>query len=148
MSRQGARAATVVALIALGVAGCGGDGGPDAGAFVARANTVCKRHYVKISAAASRLLAGGKLPGPREFGVLANGTIIPEYRAQLTELRKLEPSGDKATAYRAWLDASDALKGRLVSNPALIQDAGQLAAVNAESDRLGLASECHIGPGG
>ncbi len=148
MSRRGAAGATVVVSIAIGVAGCGGDDGPSSGEFTAQANAVCKRHFVKISAAASKLLAGGKLPSPREFGQLAQGTIVPEYSAQIQELREVEPAEDKATAYTTWLDDSEALKGKLMANPVLIQDAKQLAAVNGQSDRLGLSSECHVGPGG
>ncbi|CAA9480437.1 MAG: hypothetical protein AVDCRST_MAG67-836 [uncultured Solirubrobacteraceae bacterium] len=148
MTRRGAGAATVAAAIAIGAGGCGGDDGPSSGEFVSQANTVCKRHYQKISAAAGKLLAGGKLPSPREFGMLAQGTIIPEYTAQIRELREVEPAEDKANAYRAWLDASEKLRSSLQANPALIQNPRQLAAVNRQADELGLSRECHVGPGG
>lgn len=148
MSGRGAGGATAAVVVALAVAGCGANGGPGNGEFVSDANAVCKRHYVKISAAAGKLLAGGKLPSPREFGMLAQGTIIPEYSAQIRELREVEPSEDKADAYNTWLDDSEQLAGRLKGNPVLIQNPGQLAAVNGQADRLGLSRECHVGPGG
>jgi hypothetical protein len=138
----------VVALFAAGgCGGGGGDDGPSSAQFVAHANAVCKRHYVKISAAASKVLAGGRLPDPRQFGKLAQGTIIPEYRAQISELGPLKASSDRAAAYRTWLADSRALESRLEGNPALIQNAKALAPVNTQADALGLSSNCHVGPG-
>ena len=137
----------LVAALAVGSAGCGGDDGPSKAEFVEDANSVCKRHYVKISAAAAKLLAGGKLPSPREFGRLAQGTIIPEYSAQIAELREVEAPEEQAKAYDTWLDDSQALKTKLQGNPALIQNPQELAAVNGQADRLGLSNNCRIGPG-
>ena len=133
--------------IALGVAGCGGDDGPSRAEYVKEANAICKRHYEKISAAASKLLAGGQLPSPQEFGRLAMGTIIPEYEAQIGELRDVEAPEEQADAHRKWLDDSEALKTRVERNPVLIQRQQELAAVNGQADRLGLDDDCHIGPG-
>lgn len=145
----GARRATAVGATAaaLAVTGCGGDDGPTKAEFVKEANAVCKRHYAKISEAASKLLAGGQLPSPREFGQLAMGTIIPEYRAQIRELNDVEPPEDEAKAYETWLDDSAGLRDRLQKNPVLIQQPQALSAVNRQADRLGLARDCHIGPG-
>lgn len=148
MTRRRAQRAAVAATAALALlaAGCGGGDGPTRKQFVASADAVCKRHYAKISAAASKLLSGGTLPDPRQFGRLAQGTIIPEYTAQLRELRAVEPSPDRAAAYRAWLDDSQALRGRLLRNPALIQNPRSLAPVNGQADRLGLSKTCRVGP--
>jgi hypothetical protein len=139
----------VVATLAAGAAGCGNsdDSGPSKADFVKNANAVCARHHSKISAAAATLLAGGKLPSPQQFGRLAQGTIIPEVSKQITELRAVKPSKDEATADRRWLDDSQALKDKLQRNPALIQNPKALAGVNGQADRLGLSSNCHIGPG-
>jgi hypothetical protein len=147
--RDAARRATVVGVTAaaLAVGSCGGEDGPTKAEFTKEANAVCKRHYVKISAAASKLLAGGKLPTPREFGQLAMGTIIPEYSAQIRELRDVEPPEKRSEAYEIWLKDSDSLRGRLQENPALIQQPRALSAVNGQADRLGLSRDCHIGPG-
>lgn len=148
MIRQCPRRATVavVAAIAVGFAGCGGDDSPSNEEFLAQANTICERHHAKISAEASKVLAGGNLPSPQEFGRLARGTIIPEYSAQIEELRAIEPSEEKEEQFRAWLDDSTELKNRLEQNPAMIQNPQALEPVNAEADRIGLADECHIGP--
>ena len=148
-SMTGARRATAVGATAaaLAVAGCGGDDGPTKAEFVKEANAICKRHYANISEAASKLLAGGKLPSPRECGQLAMGTIIPEYSAQIRELNDVEPPEDEAQAYEAWLDDSAALRNRLQRNPVLIQQPQALAAVNGQADRIGLADDCRIGPG-
>lgn len=147
MSTRGSRGMTIVlAVAAIAGTGCGGDDGPSRAEFVEQANTICERHHQRISAAASRVLAGGKLPSPQEFGRLARGTIIPEYEAQIRELREVEPPEDAATEYRAWLDDSQALKTQLERNPAMIQNPRPLAAVNSQADRLGLSDRCHIGP--
>ena len=149
MIRQSPRRATVavVAAIAAGFAGCGGDDAPTNEEFVAQANAICQEHHANITEEASKVLAGGNLPSPREFGELARGTIIPEYNAQIEELRALEPSEEKAEQFGAWLDDSTELKNRLQANPVMIQNAQALEPVNAEAERLGLADECHIGPG-
>ena len=140
------RAAAVVAAIAVGAAGCGEDERTNAD-FVKDANAVCKRHYATISAAASKLLAGGKLPTPVQFGKLAQGTIIPEYDAQIGELRDVEPTEPKTAAYERWLTDSEALATKLRANPMIIQQPPMLASVNGQGDALGLAAECHIGTG-
>ncbi|HEV2059922.1 MAG TPA: hypothetical protein VGR11_11245 [Solirubrobacteraceae bacterium] len=148
MIRQSPRQATVavVAAIAVGFAGCGGDDAPSNEEFVAQANAICERHHARISEKASKVLAGGNLPSPREFGELARGTIIPEYSAQIEELRALEPSEEKEEQFRAWLDDSTQLKNRLAANPAMIQNPQALEPVNAEAERIGLAEECQVGP--
>ena len=142
-----ARRAAIAAVVAAGVlAGCG-DEGPSREEFAREANAVCKRHYDKITAEASKLLAGGRLPNPREFGRLAQQTIIPEYSAQIRELRDVEPPEDLADDYDAWLQESQALRAMLARNPALIQQPRNLAGVNARAERLGLGQECRVGPG-
>ena len=149
MVRQSPRQATaaVVAAITVGFAGCGGDDAPSDEEFVSQANAICERHHARITEEASKVLAGGNLPSPREFGELARGTIIPEYSAQIEELRALEASEEKQEEFRAWLDESEELKNQLEQNPVMIQNARALEPVNAEAERLGLADECHIGPG-
>lgn len=149
MIRQSPRRATVavVAAIAAGVAGCGGDDAPSDEEFVAQANEICQEHRANITEEASKVLAGGNLPSPREFGELARGTIIPEYSAQIEELRALEASEEKEEEFRAWLEDSEELKNRLEDNPVMIQNARALEPVNAEAEQLGLADECYIGPG-
>ena len=149
MVRQSPRQATVavVAAITVGFAGCGGDDAPSNEEFVSQANAICERHHATITEEASKVLAGGNLPSPQEFGELARGTIIPEYSAQIEELRALEASEEKQEEFRAWLDESEELKNRLEQNPVMIQNAQALEPVNAEAEQLGLADECHIGPG-
>ena len=139
------RTAAVVAALAM-TAGCGEKERTNKD-FVKDANAVCKRHYATISAAASKLLAGGKLPTPAQFGKLAQGTIIPQYNAQIDELRDVEPTDAKKAAYDKWLSDSEALATKLKTNPMIIQQPPKLAAVNGQGDKLGLAAECHIGAG-
>ncbi len=141
------RAGVVLAAVAVAAAGCGGDDGPSNAEFVKDANAVCHRHYVKISAAASKVLAGGKLPTPKQFGQLAMGTIIPQYGMQVNELKDVEAPEAKKTAYDKWLADSDALEDELKADPMIIQQPPQLANVNGQSDKLGLSNECHIGAG-
>lgn len=132
---------------ALAVAGCGGgDDGPTKAEFVTQANAVCKEHRDKTSAAAAQLLAGGELPSPQEFGRLAQETIVPEYTAQIAELRPLEPPADLADEYRAWLADSEALRTKIEANPALVQDPTSAAKVNRQARALGLSGSCDVGP--
>ena len=142
------RASAIAAVVALGVlAGCGGDEGPTRSEWLAEVNAVCKRHNDRITAAASKVLAGGNLPDRRAFGRLARGTILPEYAAQIRELRAVEAPADQAADYRAWLDDSQALHAMLERNPVLIQQPRALDAVNRGANRLALSDECRIGPG-
>ena len=141
-------APTVAVAVVVGLlAGCGDEEGRPKAEFVKEVNAICKRHNDRISAAASKILAGGTLPDPREFGRLARETILPEYAAQIRELRAVEPSPDEADAYKAWLEDSQALRAMLESNPALIQQPRAVATVNAGANRLKLSEECRIGPG-
>ncbi len=148
MTRHRTRATTVAVVVAItsGLAACGGEDAPSNEEFVAQANAICERHHRRISAEASKVLAGGNLPNPREFIELARGTIIPEYTAQIKELRALEPSDEKAEEFRSWLDDAEQLRNRLQRNPTLIQNPRALEPVNAQVDRVGLADECRIGP--
>jgi hypothetical protein len=130
----------------LAVAGCGGDDGPTKAEFVKQANAVCKEHRDKTSAAAAQLLAGGKLPSPQAFGRLAQETIVPEYTAQIAELRPLEPPADLADEYRAWLADSEALSRKIKQDPSLIQNPDSAAAVNRQSRALGFSGSCDVGP--
>lgn len=149
--RSRAACAAVVATATIGLAaGCGDDddeSGLSKQELIKQANPICKRHFDKISAAANKLLAGGQLPNPREFGKLAQRTIVPEYTAQIKELRALKPSEDVADAYRKWLADSDATRAKIASNPSLITNPANFRAVNGEADKLGLSKQCHIGPG-
>ena len=146
---QGApRASALAAAVALGVlVGCGGDEGPTRGEWLREANAVCKRHNDRITRAASEVLAGGNVPDRRAFGRLARETILPEYAAQIRELRAVEAPADQAADYDAWLDESQALHAMLERNPVIIQQPRALAAVNRGANRLALSDECRIGPG-
>ncbi len=136
----------VTAAGILAVTACGGDEGPTKAEFVKQANAICKEHRDKTSAAAAQLLAGGELPRPQDFGRLAQETIIPEYTAQISELRPLEPPADLDDEYRAWLADSEALSAKIKQNPALIQNPNSAAAVNRQSRALGLSGSCDVGP--
>ena len=147
MTTRGARAVIAgLATAAIAAAGCGG-GGPSEEEFTEQANAVCKRHYGEISAATRKLLVRRDVPSPREFRRLGERTIVPEYRAQIRELRMVQAPDDKKNAYSAWLEDSDALADDLRSHPALIiQEPKMLADVNDQADSLGLSTQCHIGP--
>lgn len=144
-----AAAAAVIAL-SLAIAACGDDekdsGGLSRAELVEQADPICKRHNATITAASSKLLAGGQIPDPKKFGQFAQQTIVPETSAQTMELRALKPADDVASEYRGWLDASDATVEKIQANPAVVTDAANFKDVNARADKLGLAKQCHIGP--
>lgn len=139
---------TILAILSAVVllAGCGGDKGPSKADFVKNANAVCSRHYVVISAAASKALAGGKLPSPQAFGKLAVMTIIPQISAQISELRKVAPPDDSKQAYKTWLATSDEVRSQITADPSRIANAKNFTSVNRQADALGLSRECHVGP--
>jgi len=144
--------AVAVITIALAGAGCGdsedkGSGGLGKEKLVARADPICKRHFEKISAGSRSLLAGGQVPNPRAFGKFALGTIVPETKAQTSELRALKPAADVAPAYRKWLADLDATVAKVGKNPAVVTNGANFRAVNGEADKLGLSKQCHFGPG-
>lgn len=131
---------------AAGAAGCGSESGLSKGELVKQANAVCKRHNDTVTAAASKVLAGGKLPTREKFGRLALGTIVPEYGAQIKELRKLKAGDPVKKSYGRWLDDSDAVRARIQKDPSLIMNAGSFTTVNQQADQLGLSRTCHVGP--
>lgn len=143
-------ALAVASLVgASAVIGCGGGGGDDTlskDALVKDTNAVCKRHTQRIRAASGKLLAGGKLPEPKQFGRLARETIVPQVSGQVSELRKLKPPEDLSDDYERWLDESKAARDRMAEDPAAITNPANFRKVNQQADELGLSSDCHIGP--
>ncbi len=139
---------TVTAAIAALAVGCGGDdGGPSEKEFRSQANAVCKEHTETIEKAAGMLLAGGKLPGPREFGRLAQGTIIPEVRMAARELRAIEAPEDRADDYKAYLADLDSTLRRVQADPSLITNPASFRDLNRQAADLGLSQDCNVGPG-
>jgi len=138
---------TIAALGGFGAAGCGGDDGLSKSELVDKANPICKQHTSKIRAASGKLLAGGQLPKPEQFGKLAQGTIVPEVEGQVKELRELDPSDDLKDDYGAWLDDSEAAVGKMMKDPSTITNPANFEKVNKEADALGVSRDCHIGPG-
>lgn len=149
-SRRSRRVASAAAVcgsaIALAAAGCGGSSGLSKEDLVKQADPICKRHFETITASVSKVLAGGRLPDPRQFGKIAMGTVIPQYTAQTKELRALKPSDDVKDAYAKWLADSDATRAKLGQNPALLTNPAPFRGVNGEADKLGLSKQCHVGP--
>jgi len=142
----------------LGVAACGGgDGGgggyggeggagPTAEDFRAQAEQVCRDRRATIEEEASKLLAGGQLPSPEEFGRLANETIIPEVTAQLEELRNIEPPEDVADDFEAYLSQAEQMVQGLRQDPSPLMDAANFQELNEKADAVGLPDACDIGP--
>lgn len=129
-----------------GIAGCGGGDGLSRAELIKKVDPICKRHDATITAAASRVLAGGQLPSPAAFGKLANETIIPEYTAQIDELSALKPTSELAAKYKAWLADSRAINMRIKQNPRFITNPAGFTGVNREAKALGFSSECNAGP--
>lgn len=146
MRLQGARATGLAfAVGAVVAAGCG-DEGPSEEEFRQSANEICKRHTAPIREAAGKLLAGGELPDPREFQRLAQGTIIPEYSAQVGELRQLEPPEDLSEEYQQFLEASAGARERITEDPSAITNPSNFEEVNRQAQELGLSRDCLVGP--
>jgi hypothetical protein len=145
------RRAPVVALslLALTVAGCGSSSqsGLSKSALVSKADAICKTRTAVITAAASKMLAGGKLPTPAKFGKLAFGTIIPQTSREIVQLTALKPQASLATSYKQWLATLRADLAKMKQNPIIIQHGASFVTVNNEAKALGFSSACHVGPG-
>ncbi len=144
--RWAVRAAASAAVVATAVAGCGGSSGLSESELKSQVDGICKKHNEVITAAASKALAGGNLPSPRVFGKLAAETIVPEYSRQVDELSALTPGSDQSNAYERWLSDSKATRDKLKGDPAIIANGAGFKSVNSQSDALGFARACHIGP--
>ncbi len=134
------------AAAALLAAGCGGDDGPTREEFTREANAICKRHTAKIEEAASKVLGGGQLPNPREFGKLARGTIIPEVKQQFEELREVEPPEDLEDEYSEFLDTGEETVAKLERDLTLIMNPANFEELNLQADEVGLSRACRVGP--
>ncbi|MHB8656489.1 MAG: hypothetical protein ACYC91_00825 [Solirubrobacteraceae bacterium] len=134
--------------LALMIAGCGGSSSSGLGhaALVTKVDAVCKHRNEIITAAASKVLAGGNLPGPAVFGKLAHQTIIPQYAAQIGELGALKASSQLASQYEQWLRDSRATLARMRQNPRIITNSANFTALNGEATVLGFSSNCRVGP--
>jgi hypothetical protein len=142
----------VAGALAFTVAACGDDdeqakGGLDKAQLVSQANAICKPHFEKITAEAQKMLAGGNLPSERQFAKLAMGTIIPQYSAQIAQLRDLEPADEIEARWNAWLATSDRTLAKVKKSPPLLMRASSFKTVNGQADALGLSEQCHVGPG-
>jgi hypothetical protein len=147
------RRAVVVgaSLFALALVGCGSSSsssGLSKSALVTKANAICKQRTDVITAAASKLLAGGKLPGPAKFGKLAFGTIIPQTSMEIAQLSALKPEATLASSYKQWLASLRAALAGMKQNPVSIQSSAPFVTVNKQAKALGFSSACHVGPGG
>lgn len=133
-------------VLMVGAAGCG-DGGPARADFLQGANATCGEHREKIEAAASKVLAGGSLPSPEQFGRLAQETIIPELTAQFRELGELARPEDLADDVDAYLAQGEGVLQQIRRDPSFLADATNFTAVNDRASQIGLSDTCHVGPG-
>jgi hypothetical protein len=146
------RRTVVVCLtsLVLAVAGCGSSSSSSSGlsksALASKAGAICKRRSDAITAAASKVLAGGKLPSRKQFGQLAFGTIIPQTTAEASELSALKPQSSLTTSYHQWLASMRADVAKMKQNPVIIQNKASFVTVNGQARALGLSSACDLGP--
>ncbi|HWF34525.1 MAG TPA: hypothetical protein VG295_04120 [Solirubrobacteraceae bacterium] len=113
---------------------------------MSKTTTICKQRSAVITAAATKMLAGGKLPTRAKFGQLAFGTIIPQTSAELGQLSALKPQAGVATSYQRWLAELRAALAKMKQNPVIIQSSASFVTVNHDAKTLGLSSACDVGP--
>ncbi len=138
------RVTVVVACVAVAASACGD--GPSKDEFLKEANAVCAKHRATIEAAASKVLGGGKLPSPQQFGKLAKETILPQLTAQFRELRPIEAPDDLADAFTNFVSRGDKAVAAIRKDPSTLTNPDNFAAANRQSDKTGLSDACHIGP--
>jgi hypothetical protein len=139
-----------VVLVALALAGCGssGSGGLSKSALQTKVNAICTRHTDVITAAASKLLAGGKLPSGQKFAKFAFGTIVPQTTAEVNELTPLKPASSVSGPYKQWLASLRADLAKIKQNPIVVQSSATFVTLNSQAKALGLSSACDVGPSG
>lgn len=140
------RMGVAVALTAVAFTASACASGPSEEEFLKEANAVCTEHRATIEEAASKVLAGGALPKPEEFGALAQETIIPELTAQFRELGDIEAPEDLAVSFDDFLSQADEAVTALADDPSMLTNADNFTAPNQQSDEVGLSDACHIGP--
>lgn len=161
-SMAGRRAVAVgTTLLALAIAGCGSSStttstkststkstssGLSKSALVSKVDPICKSHTDVITAAASKMLAGGKLPTAKAFGQFAGGTVIPQTAAEIAQLSPLKPEAKLTRSYAQWLAALQAALAAMKKNPIIIQQSKPFVTVNHEAKAQGFSSACDVGP--
>jgi hypothetical protein len=135
-------------LLALTMAGCGSSAssGLSKSKLASKVDAICKTHNVVISAAASKMLAGGKLPSPKAFGKLAFGTIIPQTSKEISSLSALKPQSSLSRPYQTWLAELRADVAKMKTNPVIIQSSSSFVTVNHAATAQGFSSNCDVGP--
>lgn len=144
-TREVGRVALLLAVV-LGAAGCGA-GGPSVEEYRTEAGEICQEHRGTIEEAASKVLGGGQLPNPEEFGKLAQGTIVPETEQMLEKLADVEPAEEVADEYQAYLDEGKRTIDKIRKDPTVLTDPTNFAEVNKRADAAKLTAACRIGPG-
>jgi hypothetical protein len=143
-----ARRALAVIVVAAVAAGCGSSGpsGPTRAQVIKRVDAICAKRNAVITAGASKLLAGGKLPTPAKFAKFAFGTIVPQTSMQIAQVSAIKPPASMAGAYNTWVADMKAALAKIKANPIVIQHSSNFNTVNAQAKSLGLSSNCDIGP--
>jgi hypothetical protein len=141
-------AAACASLLVLALAGCGSSGssGLSKPALVSHVNSICKRHTDVITAGASKLLAGGKLPSGRKFAQFAFGIIVPQTAAEINQASALKPQSSLTSAYKQWLATLRADLAKIRQNPVIVQSSASFVTVNHQAKALGFSSACDVGP--
>ena len=149
------------------IAGCGGDDDGDVTVdadslvpskrdYIVQADTICANVSQSIETAAEAsfrisskdftlkpngeiVFKPGRRPSDAEIERFGTETVVPAFRAQLTDLRALTPpSGDEATV-DAIYDAAERGVDALRADPSLFTDSDAVRAELAEARRLGRA---------
>ena len=147
-TRRVAAISVVFVALALALAGCGSSGssGLSKSALQTKVNAICTRHTDVITAAASKLLAGGKLPSGKKFARFAFGTIVPQTTAEINQLTPLKPASSVSGPYHQWLASMRADLAKIKQNPIVVQSSATFVTLNSQAKVLGLSSACHVGP--
>jgi len=136
-----------LALSAFAATGCGTEEKLGKSELVEQANGICEPHNEKIEAASGELPAAGQPAAKKKRRELVRGTIAPELRAQITELRGLRPADDLAGDYTKWLDEADVALGEISTDPSSLTNPATFETVNREAADLGVSRDCYLGPG-
>lgn len=133
------------AVVAIGVAGCGGDDSSTSSTstaaaltqeeFVAQGNEICAAGNKELDAAGNDVFSGNA--SQAEVEQFATDALVPNIQGQIDDIRALQPPADQADQVTAFLDQAQSILDGVEADPSSIQG-DPFAPVNKMATALGL----------
>ena len=113
--------ACLLAAVAFGAVGCGGDDDELTKAeYLKQGNAICKAGNKEIDAAAEKAFSSNQRPSNAEVKKFAEDTLIPSVEGQIDDLRDLTPPSADEDQVNAILDEADTALDETKADPAIV----------------------------